>query len=199
MYIREPQCKKCGRPVRYQEQEYCYECQKKTHYYEQGRSIWLHKHPVNWSIYQFKYHNRRIYGEFYAQELVRIYGKMIQEWNIDVIIPIPLHKKRRRKRGFNQTEIIAQKVGELLQIPVDAQALIRVQNTRAQKELNHKERGKNVSGAFSVNADWIPKKHVLLIDDIYTTGSTLDEAAKVLHRQFDLKVWFLTISIGQDF
>ena len=70
---------------------------KIVHAYDQGRSIWIHKMPVSMSIYQFKYKNRRIYGEFYAKEMIRIYGRLIREWEIEVIVPIPLH---RRKRDF---------------------------------------------------------------------------------------------------
>ena len=102
VYITEPRCKKCGKPVRYEEQEYCYDCQKNVHTYEQGRSIWMHKMPVSLSIYQFKYKNRRIYGEFYAKEMFRIYGRLIREWGVEVIIPIPLHRKKKRLRGYNQ-------------------------------------------------------------------------------------------------
>ena len=85
VYITEPRCKKCGKPVRYAEQEYCYDCQKNVHAYDQGRSIWIHKMPVSMSIYQFKYKNRRIYGEFYAKEMIRIYGRLIREWEIEVM------------------------------------------------------------------------------------------------------------------
>ena len=143
VYITEPRCKKCGKPVRYEEQEYCYDCQKNVHTYEQGRSIWMHKMPVSLSIYQFKYKNRRIYGEFYAKEMFRIYGRLIREWGVEVIIPIPLHRKKKRLRGYNQAEIIARNLGEIMDIPVDCKSVIRNRYTRPQKELNDKERKKS--------------------------------------------------------
>ncbi len=198
-YIKEPRCKKCGKPVRYEEQEYCCDCQKQSFYYVQGRSLWIHKGAVPWSIYQFKYHNRRIYGQFYAQELYRVYGKKIREWGIDLIVPVPLHWRRRRKRGYNQAEIVAKYLGELTGIPVETRLVIRKKYTKPQKSLNNKERVRNLKGVFEVRKTTVRQKNILLIDDIYTTGSTIDGISKILLEKGHNKVWFLTISIGQDF
>ena len=198
-YIKEPRCKKCGKPIRYEEQEYCHDCQKQSFHYMQGRSLWIHKGAVPWSIYQFKYHNRRIYGKFYAKELYRVYGESIEEWGIDLIVPVPLHWRRRRKRGYNQAEIVARYLGELTGIPVDTRLVIRKKYTEPQKTLNNKERVKNLKHVFDVRKMTVRAKNILLIDDIYTTGSTIDAISKVLLEKGHNKVWFLTISIGQDF
>lgn len=198
-YIQEPRCKKCGKPIRYEESEFCYDCANHPVAYDQGKSVWLHKGQVRWSVYQFKYHNRRIYGEFYADEMYRLYGHKLKEWGIQVIIPIPLHKKRRRKRGYNQAEIIAKHLGHLSGIPVDTKAVVRVQNTKPQKELNDKERKANLKDAFQIKKEWKSPENVLLIDDIYTTGNTIDSVAGLLKRNGAHKVCFLTISIGQGF
>ena len=199
LYITEPRCKKCGKPVRYEEQEYCYDCQSRKFYYEQGKSIWVHKEPVNWSLYQFKYHNRRIFGEFYAKELFRLYGHIIRQWGIDLIVPVPLHWKRKRRRGYNQSEVIARYLGKYMNIPVDTKAVVRKYCTDPQKQLNDKERRRNLKGAFEVKKQWKESRKILLIDDIYTTGSTIDEISKILKEKGGNKVWFLTISIGQGF
>ena len=198
-YIHEPICKKCGKPLRYEEKEYCTDCAEKDFYYEQGRSVWLHAGNVPWSIYQFKYHNRRIYGEFYAEELFRLYGDLMRKWMIDTIIPIPLHRRRRRTRGYNQAELVARHLGKLANLQVDTKSVIRVNYTRPQKELSQKERQKNLRNAFRVTKHWKPGKNILLIDDIYTTGSTINSVAEVLKEKGAQKVWFLTISIGQGF
>ena len=203
VYIREPRCKKCGKPVRYKEQEFCLDCSKKNFHYEEGRSLWIHKGAVPWSIYQFKYHNKRIYGEFYARELYRLYGKQIREWNIDVIVPVPLHPKRKRMRGYNQAEILAKELGKLAGLPVECRWIVRKKDTNPQKKLDNRERRKNMMDAFTVNRDASLRmgqyKHVLIIDDIYTTGSTIDTIAKQLLEKCNKKSWFFTISIGQDF
>lgn len=198
-YIQEPRCKRCGKPIRYEETEFCADCAKSPAFYEQGRSVWLHKGPVRWSIYQFKYHNRRIYGEFYAEEMYRLYGDKLKEWGIELILPIPLHKRRKRKRGYNQAELIAKHLGKISGIPVETRAVVRVQNTKPQKELNDKQRKKNLREAFRITKEWKTPKNILLIDDIYTTGNTIDAVAKVLKEKGNHKVWFLTISIGQGF
>lgn len=199
IYIEEPRCKCCGKPVGYAEQEYCYDCQKNTHAYEQGKSLWIHKMPVSLSIYQFKYKNRRIYGEFYAKEMARLYGNLIRFWGVEVIVPIPLHRRKKRLRGYNQAAVIAKELGKIMGIPVDCNSIVRNRYTRPQKELNDKERKQNLKQAFSVTNKWKNYKRVLLIDDIYTTGSTIDTVAEELKKNGVQKVWFLTISIGQGY
>lgn len=198
-YVKEPRCKKCGKPIRYEEEEFCHDCRSRRHFFEQGKSIWIHKKPVSSSIYRFKYQNRRIYGEFYAKEMYRIYGNLIRDWEIDVIVPVPLHKKRKRTRGYNQAEIIAKHLGNLTGIETDTKSVVRRKYTRPQKELNDRERQKNLKEAFEVTSNWRKAKNVLIIDDIYTTGSTIDAIAKTLKEAGTQKVWFLTISIGQGF
>ena len=199
IYVREPRCKKCGKPVRYEEQEYCQDCRKQNFCYEQGRSIWLHKEPVSASIYRFKYQNRRSYGKFYAKEMFRLYGELIRNWEIDLIVPVPLHWKRKRIRGYNQAEVVARYLGEYMRIPVDANVVKRTVYTEPQKQLDNKERRRNLKHAFELKKSWKTARKILLIDDIYTTGSTIDAISRVLCEKGRNKVWFLTISIGQDF
>lgn len=199
VYVKEPRCKKCGKPIRQEEKEYCYDCSHRDFAFEQGKSVWLHKEPVSSSIYQFKYHNKRIYADFYAEEMFRLYGSWIKKNGIEVIIPVPLHKKRRRRRGYNQAEILAKHLAEKSGIPMNAKAVVREKKTVPQKALNEKQRKKNLENAFAVTQRWQGEKRVLLIDDIYTTGSTMDALAKELKKKGVEKVWFLTISIGQGF
>lgn len=199
VYIQEPRCKTCGKPIRYEEKEYCEDCTKRKFYYDQGRSLWIHKGPVAWSVYQFKYHNRRIYGAFYAKELWRLYAKWIKDMEIDVIIPVPLHWRRRKNRGYNQAEIVARHLSRYSGIPMNRWAIKRIRYTERQKNLNNKERRKNLEGAFKITKSWKQVSRVLLVDDIYTTGNTIDEIAKVLKAKGAEKVYFLAISIGQGF
>lgn len=197
--VREPRCMQCGKPIRHAEQEYCHDCMHTRHHYDRGLSLWLHREPVRRSIYQFKYHNQRRYGILYTEELIRCYGHMIKRWNPDLIIPIPLHKKRRKKRGYNQAAIISRELGKRLRIPVDDGILIRRIATSPQKGLGHSERKKNVRNAFMMKKEVRRGITVLLVDDIYTTGNTIDAAAEVLKAGGIEKVYFLTISIGQGY
>lgn len=198
-YVKEPVCKICGKPILSTEKERCSDCEGKEHFFEQGKSVWLHKGLVRRSIYQFKYHNRRIYGKYYAEEMCRLYSEKVEEWGIDVIIPVPLHPKRKRKRGYNQAEVIARYLGKNLQLPVDTTCVIRKKNTKPQKLLANKERKKNMRGVFEVKSIRKEWKNILVVDDIYTTGSTINEMAKCLTEKDARKVFFLTISIGQGF
>lgn len=197
-YAGEPKCKKCGKPVRSEEQEYCNDCEKREHAFETGVSIFLHEGRVAQSLYRFKYHNRRIYAKDYAKLFMEICGKEIKKWGIDVLICVPVHRKRKRKRGYNQAEILAEAISEISGIPYIADAAIRVNRTVPQKQLNPSQRRKNLEHAFRVQKVLPAHSHVLVIDDIYTTGATIDSLAKKLKKQ-GVKVYFFTISIGQGF
>lgn len=198
-YIAEPRCKRCGKPVIGESQEYCYDCSHTHHYYDRGLSLWLHQKQVQTSVYQFKYHNRRIYSRFYAAEMAKQFAAIIKTWEIALIIPIPLSRKRRKYRGYNQAELLARELGYLLGAPVDSKSLRRVRDTNPQKKLDAGQRRRNLRNAFAVQAIFKPPGNVLLIDDIYTTGNTIDNAARVLKQVGVPCVYFLTISIGQGY
>lgn len=188
---------RCGKPIEKEEQEYCRDCSGQSSYYEQGRSVWLHQKPVSQAVYQFKYKNRRHFGKVFAREMALRYEAQIRRWKIDEIVPVPLHKSKMRKRGYNQAGILAGELGRLLGIPVNHSAVMRIRNTRPQKELNDAQRAHNLKGAFAVPKNQKIKPNILLIDDIYTTGNTIQRAAKMLKAAGAEKVYFLTISIGQ--
>ena len=101
---------RCGKPIKDEYKEYCSDCAKRTSHITQGRSLWLHKEPVSTAIYKFKYNNKRSWGELFAAEMAQAYKDQVIKWGIEEIIPIPLHKSRKRKRGYNQAEIIAKKL-----------------------------------------------------------------------------------------
>lgn len=198
-YVKEPRCKKCGKPIERMEQEYCYDCAKKRHFYIQGAAVWVYNEPMKKSIYQFKYHNKREYADFYVQEIVREYGKLIREWGADVLIPIPLHSSRKRKRGFNQAELLSRKLGQVFNIPVDEKSLKRVKKTVPQRELDDKSRMHNIKNAFKICENKVKLKYIILVDDIYTTGSTIEEAARVLLEHGARGVYYISLCIGRGF
>ena len=197
LYIQEPRCLHCGKPLKRDTDEYCPDCRQQESCLEQGRNLWQHRAPVSGALYRFKYHNKRNYGKIFAGELASRYAITLEEWGIDVIIPIPLHPSRRRRRGFNQAEIIAGELSELTGIPLRTDVLFRIKKTSPQKSLGRRERQANMQGAFAVSGSWKARKNILLIDDIYTTGATLEKAAKMLKTAGARNVYFLTVSIGQ--
>lgn len=188
---------KCGKPVPSEEQEYCRDCGRREYAYDQGRSLWRHVPPVSQAIYQFKFHNKRYYGEIFAGEMARQYGKWIRRHEIEEIIPVPLHSSRMRMRGFNQACVLAECLSRELQIPAGKDVVYRIRRTKPQKQLNDREREKNLKQAFGVARQWKAPRNVLVVDDIYTTGATIHRIAKVLKKAGAQKVYFLTISIGQ--
>jgi len=198
LLVQEPKCMKCGKPVRRLEQEYCHDCMHTQHYYDRGLSLWVHREPVSTSIYQFKFHNQRCFASYYADEAKR-HTALIRRWKPEFIIPVPLHSKRRRKRGYNQAEILAEELGRVYGIPVFPDAVRRIKATKPQKTLDDKKRRKNLEGAFVPAPNLRKSRSVLVVDDIYTTGSTIDAVAKVLKLNGIQKVYFLTISIGQGY
>lgn len=198
-YVEEPVCSRCGKPLEEERSEYCYDCEKRTWAYQQGKALWLYSGAVKESLYRFKYHNRREYARYYGKELVRVYGAWMEARRIQVIVPIPLSRKRLRQRGFNQAELVAREVGRRMNLPVDCSLLSRVRDTKAQKSLNEEERKNNLKKAFKTGTNKVQLDHILLIDDIYTTGNTMNEAAKELKRAGAERIYCLSISIGRGY
>lgn len=197
-YVGEPCCMKCGKPLEEEEREYCRDCARIARSYDQGKSVWKHTGNVPHAVYQFKFHNKRYYARVFASEMSKQYGDWIRRCKVETIIPVPLHPAKQRKRGFNQAELLARGLGREMDLPVCTDAVFRIRNTKPQKELGGRERQDNLKGAFAVSGRWKAPKTVLLVDDIYTTGSTIHRIAKLLKKAGVQKVYFLTISIGQD-
>lgn len=199
-YIHEPYCKKCGKPVEDDAIEYCFDCSKKEKAFINGRAVFLYDDNMRESIVRFKYKGKREYGNFYGQEIVNVLGKYIMDLKIDAIVPVPIHRERFNNRGYNQANVIAKYIGKELGIQVISDGLIRKINTVAQKELDNKERNKNLQNAFEINHNdklWYNINKVLIVDDIYTTGATIDGCAKALLNYSKFDIYFVTLSIGQ--
>lgn len=113
----------------------------------------------------------------------------------DTIIPIPISKKRNKERGYNQSLLIAKEIGKKVQIPVNSDCLYKIKNTIEQSKLNKEEREKNIQGVYELkNKEILNNKNILLIDDIYTTGNTVNECARILKENGANKIGILTIA-----
>ena len=187
---------KCGKPVR-EEQVYCERCEGKERWFTQGRSILLYNDVLKASMIKYKYEGRREYGDFYAKLMCHFGKKEIFRWNPDIILPVPLHNHKLRARGFNQAEYLAVYIGREFGIPVENDILKKVKNTRSQKKLNAAERKENLKNAFSVCED-VSGLNILIVDDVYTTGGTMEEIASLLCAKNAKKVFFLTICTGYN-
>lgn len=191
-YITEPVCFRCGRPVISRE-IFCAECANTKHEFEAGRFLFAYNEIAD-SIYRFKYMNRPSYATGYAIEIDRHLSEWLRDINPDALVPVPLHKKRLISRGYNQAEELAVKLSELTGIRVFPNLLIRTRNTVPQKLYDRKRRQLNVKKAFIVVENVVKLNVVVVIDDIFTTGSTIDAVAAELKANGVQKVFFLTIS-----
>lgn len=144
----------------------------------------------------FKYGNKTVLRHHFA-DLISSFIKTyhVDLTPIDLIVPIPLHPARLRERGFNQAQLIAQILSERFHIPQSINNLTRIRNTGSQSVLSPKERWTNIQGAFTIKYSCvINKKNVLIIDDLYTTGATSSEAARILKEAGAREVTALTLA-----
>lgn len=198
-YITSPFCMICGKQLDDEMLEVCGDCREKRHDFIRGVAAFAYTKEIKQSMYRFKYDGQRDYAFFYADTLFKLRGHIIAGWKPDVIVPVPLHRKRYIKRGYNQAALLAYRLGEQLGIPVDEKLISREKNTLPQKELNDKERAKNTKNAFHVNTNIVKYKKVLLIDDIYTTGATLDACVRAMKQIHNVDVYFAAVCIGRGF
>lgn len=146
-------------------------------------------------IHGLKYRNRKENGIYLGKELAQAIKD--EQWAIDYIIPIPIHRKKERKRGYNQSAIIAEGMGCVLSIPVLSHIIIRTRNTESQTDKNREERIQNVAEAFELTENnLLINKHVLLIDDVLTTGATIEACCAAIADVPGIKLSIATIGIA---
>lgn len=190
-------CKKCGKPVLHERMEYCMDCTRHKRSFESGMSAFLYQSTIRKSLTAIKYKNKREYLDFYASAMDYRMKKWIQAKGIDLMVPIPIHGSRWRKRGFNQAEELAKRLSKAWNIPMDTKLLKRNKKTMPQKSLSAVQRLANLQQAFELGdrMENLPNR-VLLVDDIYTTGSTIESCTRVLLEAGVQEVYFVTIAIG---
>lgn len=190
-HLHSPLCPRCGKPL--PAGSYCYAC--KDYYIEiEGiRSLFPLNGVLRQAILQFKYQNVKAL----AAPLAELMGEYLRVHHLhaDTLVPVPLHPRRLRERGYNQSSLLAVELGRLTSLPVVEGALLRIKNTPPQtKTKSAEERRLNVSGAFSCLGRRLRGRRVLLIDDVCTSGATLDACATALKRTGAASVWGLTLA-----
>ena len=193
--IGEQVCFCCGKPL-VEEEEYCRSCRKERPSYKRGRALYTYN-SVAAAIHRFKYGGRQEYARFFAGEMADELGDFIRRVNPDGLVPVPLSDRRMRARGYNQAALLAKEIGRLTDIPVYTQLVRRVTDTKPQKELNAKERQNNLKKAFKIAQNDVKLSTIIIIDDIYTTGSTVNAVAKVLLEAGVREVYYMALSIGE--
>ncbi|MCQ2522766.1 MAG: ComF family protein [Lachnospiraceae bacterium] len=191
-FIKEPVCSVCGRKVEAKE-SLCEECKLKKHVFISG------KFPLSYeciarSVYRFKYNNRPFYAKDYATLIYLSYKDWIEYINPDAFIAVALHRKRLNKRGYNQAEELCRELSKLTKIPTRRGYVKRVVNTLPQKIFDRKHRQINVKKAFIVPKNDVKLKTVIVVDDIFTTGSTIDAISRELRHHGTDGIYFITIT-----
>lgn len=196
-WVGENYCLKCGKPVSDDTKEYCPDCLKYEHYFDQGTAPFVYHGDLRRSIYRMKHENRRDYIDFYAWSMAVSCKHYLDRWKPDLILPVPIQKNRKRKRGYNQSELLGRKISRYLSIPFDSDVLQCIRKTDEQKMLDRKARMKNLKGSFAVKKNLKGIQNVLIVDDVYTTGSTMDEISRVMKQAGVRHVFFVVLCTGK--
>lgn len=183
-------CMSCGRMI-YDQALLCHHCKGLIRHYDDGFSAVLYDDFIKGLLYQFKYNNKTHLGEYMAIEILERLKK--SQVDYDYIVPVPLHKRRYRKRGYNQAAIIAEFLSRYSGIPI-RQPLKRIKRTKALNKLNYGQRKIVLEGAFE--SDKI-SGNIILIDDIFTTGSTLNACSETLKKAGAGYITIATFAVGQ--
>lgn len=197
-FIQDPSCKRCGWPlpsVSSSTQQLCALCSIYPPPFSEACSIFSYEGPIRHLILNLKHrdvtHIVPCLSRFLAD-----YGQRVF-YQVDALIPVPLHRWRLFYRGFNQVTLMAHKLSQYINIPVWVNVLERFRATRPQSKLNRQERKKNLTGAFRIFPGHVSKiqgKSILLLDDVWTTGATLHECCKLLLKEGAGQVKVLTIA-----
>ena len=198
-FIQQPFCFLCGVPADmsydYPHEEFvCGDCRKNPFKFNQARSLGFYDTVLRTTIHHFKYRKQtwvlsemNLLLEKYFQENPRFYQGF-------TVSPIPLHFNKMKERGFDQAFLIARQVAVILKLPLEGGLLRRVKATSPQATMTRAERTLNIKGAFEVNRpEHVSDKDILLVDDVFTTGATVDEAAKILKQNGARKVYVFTL------
>jgi ComF family protein len=196
-FIQSSQCKRCGVPFldREGEDHLCGECITSEQFFSVARSLGKYDGVLLEAIHLFKYRGKLTVGKALGRLMKEHEYRNVTIRDYSLVIPVPLHKRRLKERGFNQSLILARELSLYFSIPLDFSLLKRTIHRKPQTMLKKKERLANVKGAFEVkSAEKIKGKKILLVDDVYTTGSTVKECSRMLLRHEAAEVAVLTLA-----
>lgn len=190
-FVKGPICLHCGRETVVPE-EYCSTCKNMLTAVDKGRSVFNYEKPISGLIKKAKYSGAKYLIDVFSEYLYLVYTK--NYFNADVATFIPMTEKAQKKRGYNQSELLARKFGELSGVKVE-QLLVKKKETEHQAKLDRSERLKNLTDVFrTVNKKEIKDKSVIIIDDVSTTGSTGQAVAEKLKSAGAKCVYLLTVA-----
>lgn len=195
-----PTCECCGRPivsdmVRDAKIPKCFACRQETYAFSRARSFAPYTDQMVRAISLMKYEKLTRLGRWFAQRLYEFVQTDPVFQAADVVVPVPLHSARRRERGYNQAELIAKPLAQLLRVPLRPYLLVRTRPRPNRLQLSRRERWLTVRGAYEMRQqERVDNLRVLLIDDVFTTGATLDACARALTKAGAKSVVGLTVA-----
>ena len=193
--IKKDKCDHCGRITNYAV-TYCNSCIEKNINFDKARSVFDYEEPVNALIKTFKYNGKRYLAEAFANKLKSIYVNEFM--TADVIVFVPMTEERLKERGYNQAELLAEELSDLINVPVSKTAIKKTRETPRQANLTKEERRNNLRKSFTVYKKEVNGKNVLLVDDVLTTGATADILASALKKKGASTVTVLTVASVQN-
>ena len=186
-----PLCPKCGRPQA--SGIVCPSCRQRQTEIDGIRSSFRFDGVIRKAIHQLKYRNLKALSPCLAELLANYLQS--NPLPAEVVVPVPLHPRRLRERGYNQSSLLAQELGKLINLPVIEDCLVRIKQAQPQvRTSNIEERRKNVANAFACRDDRVTDKRIVLVDDVCTSGATLESCAAALKSKGATSVWGLTLA-----
>ena len=201
-----PCCAICGK---LNSKKCCKDCEKRInsqlnlnienkagYYFEKHMYLFKYKNEIRNLILDYKFRDKSYLYELFAKIITKnekICG-ILEKY--DIIIPVPIHKKRKKQRGYNQSELVARQISKnIANLQLENKAFIKIKNNKPQSTLSKKQRKQNVKNVYKLeNKGKIENKNIVLFDDIYTTGNTANEIAKILKQNGANKILVLTIA-----
>jgi ComF family protein len=161
----------------------CRLCSAGTYAFERARSVAIYDDVAQRAIVLLKHHEVTRLGEWFAGRLAEMIKRHPEEFDMDVVVPVPLHRARHRARGYNQAELIAKPLARRLNLPCEPDLLVRTKPRPRKLVLSRKERWKSVRGAYeAATPAKVNERRVLVVDDAFTTGATIDACARALKK-----------------
>lgn len=175
-FIKPPICRFCGRPV------FDCACTDQPFVFDRCVSPFVYTKSIRRGMHRFKFNNAPTTASFYARYMAATVRREYKDEYIDIVTCVPMHQADLRQRGYNQAQLLTRETGRLLELPVHNNLLVKTQRNSVQHSLTRQERQHNVEGVFEVSRSYrdLKGRTILLCDDIITTGSTLNECARVL-------------------
>jgi ComF family protein len=195
--LRPPYCLRCGFPLPSGDDtdHLCGRCLKERWYFEVHRASGRYDGALKEAIHRFKYGRAFTLVRVFGDLLQPVLHRLSQDYPVDMMVPVPLHIRRLRERGFNQALLLVRELYKRTGIPYKERVLKKIKDTPVQIALKKQERSRNLKGVFQVeDQEAIQGKAVLLVDDVYTTGATVNECSRALLKAGASRVAVLTVA-----